>query len=174
MNIAAEHKEINAALDEYRQQLDSIADEQFAETPPIGGWSYAEVYSHIMQASLGASIAAEKCCRKTGATTGKGLNWQGRLVFFLNRFPPGKRQAPPAIASLTKKISKEEARNLIVKVRKRMDEVSSLAVHDEGSCKISHPGLGMLTAAQWIKFLRIHLQHHLKQLNRIKKSFPHQ
>lgn len=173
MSVATEHKAINDALDNYRQQLNDIPDEQFTETPSMGGWSYAEVYSHIMQASLASSTAAEKCCRKTGVNTGKGLNWRGRILFFLDRFPPGKRQAPAAVASLTKKISKEDARNLIVKVRKRMDEVSSLALHDGGSCKISHPGLGMLTAAQWIKFLRIHLQHHLKQLDRIKKSFPH-
>jgi hypothetical protein len=172
MNIAHEHKSINTALDEYRHRLDQIPDEQFDLTPPTGGWSYAEVYSHIMQANLGSSIAAEKCCRKTGVTTNKGLNWKGRLVFLLGSFPPGKRKAPAALDALARKISKEEARNLIVKLRKRVDEVVQLAGHTISDCKISHPGLGMLTAAQWIKFIRIHTQHHIKQLNRIQKSFP--
>jgi uncharacterized linocin/CFP29 family protein len=27
----------------------------------------------------------------------------------------------------------------------------------------------MLNAQQWFKFIRIHLQHHIKQLDRIKK-----
>jgi hypothetical protein len=172
MNIAKEHKKIHTALDEYRHRLDEISDEQFDETPPIGGWSYAEVYSHIMQANLGSSIAAEKCCRKTGVTTNQGLNWKGRLVFMLGSFPPGKRKAPAALNALTKKISKEDARNLIVKLRKRVDEIVLLAEHTSSDCKIAHPGLGMLTAAQWIKFIRIHTQHHIKQLNRIQKSFP--
>lgn len=173
MNLAAEHKAIIAALDEYRQQLDEIPDEQFDQTPAIGGWSFAEVYSHIMQASLGSTIAAEKCCRKTGVTTTKGLNLKGMIVFMLGQFPPGKRQAPPAVAALTKKISKEGARNLIIKVRKRVDDVLEVIHHAPGNSKISHPGLGMLNAAQWLKFIRMHLQHHIKQLNRIKKSFPH-
>jgi hypothetical protein len=171
MSLAAEMKAINAALDAYRQQLDEIPDEVFTEMPPIGGWSYAEVYSHIMQASLGSSVAAEKCCLKTASVTNKGLNWKGRLVFLLGAFPPGKRKAPAALENLVKKITKEEARNLIIKVRKRMSDILPLTVADAGSHKIHHPDLGMLTAAQWIKFSRLHLQHHLKQLNRIKKVF---
>ncbi|WP_345954877.1 DinB family protein [Mucilaginibacter sp. PAMB04168] len=172
MKLAAELKAINAALDTYRQQLDEIPDDVFAETPAIGGWSFAEVYSHIMQASLGSSVAAEKCCNKTGSTTTEGLNWKGMLVFLLGRFPPGKRKAPPAVAELTKNITKEEARNLIIKVRKRLESVVPLTQHAPDNNKISHPGLGMLNAGQWIKFLRIHLEHHLAQLSRIRKSFP--
>jgi hypothetical protein len=57
MNIAKEHKAINAALDIYRAQLDSIPDQFFTVTPPGGGWSYAEVYSHILKATLGSSIS---------------------------------------------------------------------------------------------------------------------
>jgi len=172
MNLTKEHQEINAALDEYRRRLDGITEEEFTETPPIGGWSYAEVYAHIMHANLGSSIAAEKCCRKTGVTTSKGMNWKGRLVFLLGRFPPGKRKAPASLDAVTKKISIEEARNLIIKLRKRVDEIFQLAQHASGDCKIAHPGLGMLTAQQWLKFIRIHTHHHIKQLNNIQKSFP--
>jgi hypothetical protein len=171
MSPAEEQKAINAVLDEYRHLLDEIPDEQFTETPPGGGWSYAEVYSHILQANLGSSIAAEKCSNKTGTHTSKGLNWKGKLVFLMGGFPPGKRKAPPQVAALTKKISKEEARNLIVRLRKRVDEIIPLVAHAQANCKISHPGLGMLNAAQWIKFIRMHTRHHIKQLERIKKSY---
>ena len=173
MNVNNEHKAITDALDTYRHWLDEIPEEQFGQTPPIGGWSYAEVYSHILQASLGSSVAAEKCCRKTGVTTSKGLNLKGMFVFLMGSFPPGKRQAPPAVAALTKKIDKEEARNLIVRLRKRVEELAALMHHGgNNDNKISHPGLGMLNGPQWFKFLRIHLQHHIKQLKRIQNSFP--
>jgi len=172
MNAADEHKALIAALDSYRSHIDEISDEEFTQTPPIGGWSYAEVYSHIMQASLGSSIAAEKCCNKTGVNTTKGLNFRGMLMFLMGRFPPVKLKAPDALDGITKKISKEEARNLIIRLRKRLDELWP-KVHDAAECyKIRHPRLGMLNARQWMKFTRIHLQHHLKQINRINKSFP--
>jgi hypothetical protein len=54
MNIGLQHKEIEAALDAYRSRLDIIPDNLFDVTPPGGGWSYAEVYSHILQATLGS------------------------------------------------------------------------------------------------------------------------
>ncbi|QJD96756.1 DinB family protein [Mucilaginibacter robiniae] len=170
MNLADEYKAIKIALDNYRSRLDEVTEEQFTETPPIGGWSLAEVYSHILQADLGSTIAAEKCCLKTGVHTRKGLNWKGKLVFLLNRFPPGKRKAPAAIANLTQKISKEEARNLIVRLRKRVDSIMPMLHNAPQDVKISHPGLGMLDARQWLKFLRIHTEHHIKQLDRIEKS----
>lgn len=172
MKLATEHKYISAALDIYRHWLDEIPEDEFTQTPPGGGWSYAELYAHTMQAGLGSIIAAEKCYNKTGVNTSKGLNPIGWYVFLLNCFPPVKVEQPEAMATLTKKISKEEARNLIIKLRKRLDEIMPQVVHNSSSgYKISHPRLGMLTAAQWIKFIRIHTQHHLKQLGRIKKSF---
>ncbi|MDT3403038.1 DinB family protein [Mucilaginibacter terrae] len=171
MNLANEHKAIIAALDNYRHLLDQIPDEQFNVTPPLGGWSYAEVYSHIMQVSLASYVAAERCCNKTGVSTAKGLNWTGAMVFLLGRFP-GKRKTPETVANLTKNITKEEARNLIIKMRKRLDDIWPTVYNAPNDYKISHPSLGMLNAKQWLKFIRIHLQHHVKQLNRIKNSFP--
>src|ERR1700744_5539959 len=85
---------INQSLDEYRNRLDVITDEQFTQTPPNGGWSYAEVYSHILQADLGSSIAMERCINGTTEPTSKGLNWFGRLFFIMNRFPPVKTREP--------------------------------------------------------------------------------
>lgn len=161
---------INQTLDEYRERLDAIPDELFAETPPDGGWSYAEVYSHILQADLGSSIAMERCINGTVEPTKKGLNWLGRLFFIFNRFPPVKSPAP-AGAPAVKKIDKEEARNLIMKCRKRIDNVTAKLTGFSTHNRVKHPRLGMLNARQWYKFILIHTRHHLKQLDRIDKQF---
>ena len=172
MNPQAERQKIDQALDLYRKQLDTIPDEQFDVTPVIGGWSYAEVYCHILQANLGSSIAIEKCCRKTAEATSKGPNWLGRLMILIGRFPPVKVKAPPSQAAKVVLITKEEARNQLIKLRKRLDEVVPLVKVAPKHYKIKHPSLGMFNAAQWLKFIRIHSLHHLKQLKRIKNSFP--
>ena len=54
MNIVKEYKSIEFALNNYQSRLETIPDELFTVTPPGGGWSYAEVYSHILKATLGA------------------------------------------------------------------------------------------------------------------------
>jgi hypothetical protein len=171
MNLVKERKAIDAALTGYRDRLDMIPDELFRQTPASGGWSAAEVYSHILQATLGASIAAERCSNNNGQPTTKGLTFLGRLMMFTGRFPPVRVKVPQETAARipAAKISKEEAKNLIIKCRKRLDDTASLIKDSSPASRYKHPRLGMLNAQQWFKFIRIHLQHHLRQLNRIKK-----
>ena len=172
MSIAKERRAINAALDSYREQLDTIPHEQFTETPPVGGWSYAEVYSHILQATLGSSIALERCVHGNCPPTKDGPTWAGRIFLLLGRFP--KVNAPAVVNQKMPavKISKEEAKNMIIKCRMRMDTITPLINASSAASRYKHPRLGMLNARQWFRFIRIHLEHHLKQLNRIKINLP--
>lgn len=173
MNLIKERKAIDFTLDNYRAQLDIIPDEQFTETPPGGGWSFAEVYSHILQATLGSSIALERCTHDNCAPTSKGLTFLGRLVMFTGSFPLVRLKVPAALAAKmpANKISKEEAKNLLIKCRKRIDDTTPLLKDSSPDSRYKHPRLGMLNAKQWFKFIRVHLQHHLKQLERIRNKF---
>jgi hypothetical protein len=121
MNIAKERRAIEAALDTYRELLDTYTDERFTLTPPMGGWSYAEVYDHIMKASLGSSIALERCTHNNCPPASKGLTFAGWYILLMQSFPPFKVTVPVAVAEkmAPKKISKEEAKNLIVKPEKK-------------------------------------------------------
>jgi hypothetical protein len=69
------------------------------------------------------------------------------------------------------KITKEEARNMIIKCRQRLEAIIPLILNPENNGRIAHPRMGMMTAGQWLKFIRIHLQHHLKQIKRIENKF---
>jgi len=171
MTVEAERRAIEAVLDEYRNRLDTISEEQFDLSPREGSWSYSEVYSHVMQATIGASIALEKCTKSSCVPTSKGRTLIGVFVLTFGVFP-GRVKVPPAILerSPVNKISKEEARNLIVKSRKRIDTVAKLLFDSKPQKRIAHPRLGMLNARQWFKFILIHLNHHLRQLNRIEKK----
>jgi hypothetical protein len=173
MNIAKERKAIDTALDNYRAKLDIIPDEQFTETPPGGGWSYAEVYSHILQATLGSSIALERCVHNNCHPTTKGLTFLGRFMMLTGRFPPVRVKVPTAVDAKmpATKISKEDAKNLLIKCRKRMDETMPYIKDSTKNSRHKHPRLGMLDGKQWFKFIRIHAEHHLNQLRRIEKKF---
>ena len=161
------------ALDDYRAQLDLIPDEQWDVTPPGGGWSFAEVYSHILQATLGSSIAAEKCSQSSCKPTNKKPTWFGRILLLIGKFPPVKVKVPPTAPDrlAVNKIIKEDARNLLIKCRKRIDTIAPLVYKAPKNCRVDHPRLGMRNARQWVKFIRIHLTHHLKQLTRIENKF---
>jgi hypothetical protein len=173
MGIGSQRREIDGLLDNYRSRLDVIPDDQFNNTPPGGGWSYAEVYSHILQADIGSTIAIEKCTLSSCVPTSKGRSLIGLMVLSFGRFPPIRINVPKTISDKVpvKNISKEEARNLLIKCRKRIDDVTPL-IHDTSNHhRVKHPRLGMLNARQWLKFILIHTKHHLKQLDRIQKKF---
>jgi hypothetical protein len=173
MNISPTRKAIEAAFDEYRNRLDTIPEEQFTETPPGGGWSYAEVYSHILQADLGSCVAMERCINGTCGQTTKGLNMLGRLVLFFGRFPPVKIKVPEKTSAKMPalKISKEEARNLLIKCRKKIEETVGGITAVNPKNRYKHPRLGNLNAGQWLKFILVHTNHHIKQLDRIENKF---
>jgi hypothetical protein len=172
MGIGSRRKEIEEVLDTYRNRLDTIADEEFNVTPPGGGWSCAEVYSHILQADIGSTIAIEKCTLSSCVPTSKGRSLTGLMVLSFGRFPPVRVKVPEELAAKipAKNISKEEARNLLIKCRKRIEDVVP-RIHDASpNCRVLHKRLGMLNARQWLKFILIHSKHHLKQLDRVEKK----
>lgn len=173
MKIAKEYRAIDAALDNYRNQLDTIPDNLFDVTPPGGGWSFAEVYSHILQATIGSAIAAERCANGTCEPTKKGLTVLGRLVLFFGSLPPIKVKVPAAEAARMKvtKLTKEEARNLLIKCRSRIDIITPRINNAPPQSRFKHSRFGMMNAGQWYKFILIHLTHHIAQLERIKNKF---
>ena len=52
MNTKKVYQSITKIVESYKAKLANQSEEEFTLTPPIGGWSYSEVYSHIFDASL--------------------------------------------------------------------------------------------------------------------------
>ncbi|GAB3911315.1 DinB family protein [Mucilaginibacter boryungensis] len=173
MKITDERKRTEAVLDIYRSKVDTIPDNVWDRTPPGGGWSFAEVYSHIMQGTLLSTKAAERCTQSNCRPTNNKMNLLGRFTLFFGTFPPVKLKEPARVAEKMPalKITKEEARNMIIKCRQRLEAIIPLILNPENHGRIAHPRMGMMTAGQWLKFIRIHLQHHLKQIKRIENKF---
>ncbi|HEY2581439.1 MAG TPA: hypothetical protein VGI43_06515, partial [Mucilaginibacter sp.] len=115
----------------------------------------------------------ERCANGISEPTKKGPTFLGSLMMLIGRFPPVSVKVPKAVADKmpVEKISKEEAKNLIIKCRKRISSLIPLIKSATPDARSKHPRLGMLNAHQWFKFIRIHALHHLEQLTRIQKKF---
>jgi hypothetical protein len=172
MTIGETRKKIEQVLDIYRNRLDNIHDDLFMVRPPGGGWSCSEVYCHILRADLSSTVAIEKCTLNNCMPTSKGRTFIGLAVLSFGRFPPFRVKTPKEIAEKNpvRNITKEEARNLIIKCRKRLEEVVPLIHSSSKHKRIRHARMGMLNARQWLKFILIHSKHHLKQLDRVEKK----
>ena len=170
MSLSGDYKWIQSITEKYKLKLTSISDEQWQRTPPIGGWSYSEVYFHIFD----SSILTNQTMLDSAAGNGenKPTHFMVKMILFTGMLPPGKKfKAPKRLAERLKKISKTEALELIEDFLRQLEAGFPNLKHASSIVKTLHPRMGYFNAFQWLRFMGIHLNHHLKQLNRIEKSF---
>jgi hypothetical protein len=170
MNTSRIYKSIIKIVAAYKVKLAAIGEDDFKLTPPMGGWSYSEVYVHIFDSSLLSLMAL------SNAASGKGTNEKThlavKLILFFGSLPPGKRyQVPNRLKDRVKKVSLTEAQQMVQAFELELENVYPLIKNANASIKVKHPRLGFLNAEQWLRFIEVHLKHHLKQIKRIEKSF---
>jgi hypothetical protein len=154
----------------YKQKLAEISDHNFERHPDKGGWCYSEVYDHIFDLSLLSLGELEQCL--SGRGKNKATHWFTNLILFFGSFPPAIRfKVPKHLASRVKKISKEEASSRIMDFMLQLQPYGNRLAKADKNLKTPHPRLGYLNAEQWLRFIEIHLKHHLMQLKRIDRSF---
>ena len=170
MNTAKIKVSLQHIVKYYKSKLSVYKDEIFQVTPPINGWSYSEVYSHIFDASLLSIIALENAANGKGED--KPTHFAVKLILFFGAFPPAQKyKVPNRLVDRIKKISKTEALDYIIEFESALEKAYPKVAGANLHSKTKHPRLGYLNAKQWLRFIEIHLKHHLKQLERIEKSF---
>ncbi|RZA02596.1 MAG: hypothetical protein EOP47_06410 [Sphingobacteriaceae bacterium] len=171
--LASQYQDIEAALDDYRDRLEAIPDELFNVKPMGDSWSYAQIYSYSLQEALAAIAKLEQCTQSDCSYTNKKLGFWSWLQLLLSVPAIVKTTETEMLSNTTTtdKFTKEDAVNLIIKCRQRIGAVSSLMHNANNNSRIEHPNLGMLNAKHWFKFIRIHLQHYLKQLQHTENKF---
>lgn len=173
MTSAKVHKSIINIVTAYKSKLSAMGDESFKLTPPIGGWSYSEVYSHIFDSSLLSLIAIQKCLAKEGEI--KPTPFATKLILFFGMLPPGRKyKIPSRLADRVKKINIPAAQQFIIDFELQLAKICPQIPNADLKIKVKHPRLSYLNSKKWLQFIEIHLNHHLKQLQRIENSFQQQ
>ncbi|MBB2145961.1 hypothetical protein GM921_10715 [Pedobacter sp. LMG 31464] len=170
MNTGKVYQSITKLVAAYKAKLVNMAEEDFVLTPPIGGWSYSEVYSHIFDSSLLSLVALNNSAKGDGEI--KPTHFAVKMILFFGSLPPGKKyNVPKRLAERVKKINLMAAQQFIIDFELQLAKIYPLTDKANPKIKTKHPRLGYLNAKQWLKFIEIHLNHHFKQLGRIEKSF---
>ena len=170
MSTSRVYKSIAKIVNAYKVKLATKTEKDFTITPPKGGWSYSEVYSHIFDSSLLSLIALNNCIKGNGEK--KSAHFATVMILFFGALPPGKKyKVPKRLAERVKKINVMAAEQFITDFELQLVQVLPQIKKANPKVRTQHPRLGYLNAEQWLRFIEIHLNHHLKQLNRIEKDF---
>jgi hypothetical protein len=170
MGLKSDYKWIQKIVEQYQLKLQMIDDSVWHTTPPIQGWSYSEVYFHIFDASTLSLLQLVDSAEGKGKV--KPTAFIVKLILFMGMLPPGKKfVAPKTLTDRLKKLSKEEITAMMDEFLSKLSLAFPKIQKADLSIKTPHPKMGYLNAGHWLRFIAIHLNHHLKQLNRIEKSF---
>jgi hypothetical protein len=170
MNVRGVVKSIQKGLLFYKDFLSEIPKDQFERLPASGGWSFAQLYSHILYVNQLSLISIERCINHTAVQDKRHSDWRVWLILLVGKLPPGRIKAPDRIAGKVSQIEKKEARNQLLKFSERLEDICRKIHKAPRDQKISHPRLGPLNAKQWLRFIDIHTRHHIPQLNRIRSA----
>ena len=154
-------------IEEYRRRLGTYSESKFVEKINPEVWSPAEVYAHIISANRLTVRSMQKAVEGNATEDNSSLPWKARLILFTGRFPKG-RKVPEVVAKRTPQfLAIADAREATEALLMELNDIWKSHEQWSPTQKLKHPALGLLNNKQWIKFMKIHSKHHIKQLDRI-------
>jgi hypothetical protein len=169
MNFDQNFKGLIGAIEEYRDRLKRYSEEQFQQKPLNGGWSAAQVYSHIITADRLSTKGIAKALQGNISETDQRIKLISWWLLFIGKIPKGIK-APKALEERTSTFAdKEQAEIQIQQLLEDLEKVKAQKHQLSRTRKFKHPFLGLLNSFEWLRFMEIHSKHHLKQLDRIER-----
>jgi hypothetical protein len=160
-------EDVFAANEAVRQRLLTRVDQldEARANASEGGWTVAQIVEHL---SIAESRMMDAIERMLVPVEGDGRERQTFVPFSLDEYAEqarGKIEAPdflrPAGLPLTEGVVRlKESRVALEALRPRFESADYSQV-------LKHPAFGMLNAAQWLAFLGLHEERHLRQIERI-------
>ena len=162
IDIREEHKMIAAFFDEAERFLDSPEDVLYRADEAVSRWSPAQHLHHIFVAN-GMMLKGVQVIHRGGGpvTEGGEPNRAGWIVLARERFPRGKAQAPDRVRPADRPDRDTLTASLARSRAKLADLEPLLPSLPEHPGRLPHPYLGELNAAEWLRIVRVHSQHHL-------------
>ncbi|MGE4619025.1 MAG: DUF1569 domain-containing protein [Planctomycetota bacterium] len=146
-----------------------IADESLLKIrqEDVSDWSVGEHIDHVLTADLLNLKAVLLLKLGRGQDILKGLNRAGQAVLATGEIPLGKSKAPDYVIPQPDR-SGPEIEQLRIKVLDGWQGVASHLEEIDGKGQgLPHFAVGELGARQWLRFARIHTQHHLNIVKRV-------
>ncbi|NBB75524.1 MAG: DinB family protein [Bacteroidetes bacterium] len=171
IDVRDECDQLQAFYDDAEAVLDAPDAVLFGVQPDASGWSPAQHLYHIWVAN-GKSLAAALYIAYGRGDADGGPNEIGRAVLEAASIPRRAMQAPGYVTP-PDDLDRDALQDALTRSRSKLDAVGEhLDTLGAAEGRIEHPRMGMLDGPQWLRFVRIHSQHHLTIVRDILSSDP--
>lgn len=162
-----EYERLRYFYDVTTAMLERSDEELFGTAPEVSGWSPAQHLDHVWQAN-GSSLMAAAYAAEGKKTVDDGeRNAIGTSLLEQETIPRGQMAAPDSVTP-PHSLDRQRLRQTLARSQKALATVSdAIPQIPDAPGRIEHPSLGALTAAEWLRFVRIHSDHHLDIVNEI-------
>jgi len=159
IEVRDEYEQLRSFYDETAALLDQPDDVLFTTDAAVSGWSPAQHLHHIGVAN-GKSLAAALYIAHGRGEADGSPNEIGNAVLETASMPRNTMQAPDSVRP-PDDIDREALTEALARSRNKFDEVGEqLGALAAAEGRLPHPRLGALSGPQWLRFVRIHAQHH--------------
>ena len=169
------NRDLERLQSEVATVMAGLSGEQWSWHPP-GKWCADEILEHLYLTYTGTIKGFERVLQaEEPRITPATWKQRGRKIVVLGlSYLPSGREAPSF--SRPRGLPAEKVRSEIVAKIGEMHDIIARCEQKLGAGRelLDHPILGPLTAAQWMKFHRVHGRHHVKQIQRLRRGMPAQ
>ncbi|PEC55957.1 hypothetical protein COK56_14805 [Bacillus cereus] len=152
----------------YIEELEKYSIEQFRMKPSHEEWSLGQMYNHLISATRMQLDAIAKCKTELPSVTNEKTD-MGEKVYKLGAFPNIQIKVPNHPGYTPENPSnKEEIQKCILELIAVVKDIEPTLSSIPSDCKVEHPGLGYLHAAEWFQLISMHFAHHLRQKDRLE------
>jgi hypothetical protein len=164
---------IKESVEGYLQKLTSIDSTVWTAKPANDGWSFAQMYDHLISAHYGMFARMIKgCAAQSYGEEGGEMNESGEKIFAYNSLPPVEIKVPQAFnAKQPEVIDQSIAKERLEKLLTEVEDLKAMVDGATKTYKIKHPIIGALNAQQWYNMCDMHWRHHFRQLRKLEKEF---
>ncbi|MFZ6663344.1 DinB family protein [Cytophagales bacterium SYC-11] len=173
LNTHATTTRIKESVESYIQKLTAIDSAKWNAKPANEGWSFAQMYDHLISAHYGMFARMIKgCASQAYGQEGGEMNGDGEKIFAYNSLPPIDIKVPQGFnAKQPEVIEQTVAKDQLEKILRELDALRVLVEGATKTYKIKHPIIGPLNAQQWYNMCDMHWRHHFRQLRKLEKEF---
>jgi hypothetical protein len=171
IDLNHEYDQLRSFYDDTAALLDQPDDVLFTTNASVSGWSPAQHLHHVWLAS-GKSLAAALYIAYGRGNADGSLGEAGRAVLEAESMPRNQMQAPDAV-SPPDDLDRQVLTDTLSRSRGKLDDVGEqLDALAAAEGRLPHPRLGALNGPQWLRFVRIHAQHHHDIIRDILSADP--
>lgn len=161
ISVRDEYDRLHTFYDATAALLDRAEDILFDPDPSVSDWSPAEHLYHIWLAN-GRSLKAAVLMAQNALPLqdSDAPNETGRAVLAEERFERGRNEAPANVLP-PDAVTREDLKEALERSRSKLDALEPHLEALAGTTgRLKHPRLGPLNGPEWIRFVRVHSEHH--------------